>query len=75
MSATEAEYITALEATMKAVWIRNFISGLDIVPTNIEPFKMHCDNSAAILIANEPGFLKGAIYYHIRYHYVHESIE
>ncbi|GKB54514.1 hypothetical protein Tco_0905267 [Tanacetum coccineum] len=75
MSATEAEYITALEATMEAVWIRKFISGLDIVPTNIEPFKMYCDNSAAILIANEPGLPKGARYYHIKYHYVRESIE
>ncbi|GJX02982.1 hypothetical protein Tco_0188898 [Tanacetum coccineum] len=75
MSATEAEYITALEATMEAVWIRKFISGLDIVPTNIEPFKMYCDNSAAILIVNEPGFPKGVINYHIRYHYVRESIE
>nr|GEV86235.1 putative retrotransposon protein [Tanacetum cinerariifolium] len=28
MSATEAEYIAALEAVMEAVWIRKFISGL-----------------------------------------------
>nr|GEY43425.1 retrotransposon protein, putative, Ty1-copia subclass [Tanacetum cinerariifolium] len=30
MSATEAEYIAASEATMKAVWIRKFISGLEV---------------------------------------------
>ncbi|GJU99355.1 retrotransposon protein, putative, ty1-copia subclass [Tanacetum coccineum] len=30
MSATEAEYIDASEAVMEAVWIRKFISGLDI---------------------------------------------
>ncbi|GKC14402.1 hypothetical protein Tco_1011184, partial [Tanacetum coccineum] len=33
MSATEAEYIAASEATMEVVWIRKFISGLGIVMT------------------------------------------
>ncbi|GJZ12116.1 ribonuclease H-like domain-containing protein [Tanacetum coccineum] len=31
--------------------------------------KMYCDNSAIILIANEPGVQKGAKHYHRRYHY------
>ncbi|GKF18475.1 hypothetical protein Tco_0063393, partial [Tanacetum coccineum] len=39
MSAIEAEYIAALEATMEAVWIRKFISGLGIVPTINDPIK------------------------------------
>ncbi|GJY96106.1 hypothetical protein Tco_0512467 [Tanacetum coccineum] len=75
MSATEAEYITALEAGMEAVWIRKFISGLGIVPKINEPIKMFCDNSAALHFANEPGVQKGARHYHRRYHYVLECIE
>ncbi|GKB60956.1 retrotransposon protein, putative, ty1-copia subclass [Tanacetum coccineum] len=55
MSATEAEYIATSETAMEAVWIRKFISGLGIVPTINEPIKMFCDNSVALLIANEPG--------------------
>ncbi|GJW21271.1 retrotransposon protein, putative, ty1-copia subclass [Tanacetum coccineum] len=70
MSATEAEYIAASEAAMKAIWIRKFISGLGIVPTINEPIKMFCDNCAALLIANELGVQKGARHYHRRYHYV-----
>ncbi|GKG42157.1 hypothetical protein Tco_0476455 [Tanacetum coccineum] len=54
MSATESEYIAASEAAMEAVWIRKFISGLDIVPTINEPLNMYCDNSAAVHYANEP---------------------
>ncbi|GJY14033.1 zinc finger, CCHC-type containing protein [Tanacetum coccineum] len=50
----EAEYIAASEAAMEAVWIRKFISGLSIVPAINEPIKMFCDNSATLLIANEP---------------------
>ncbi|GJT72270.1 retrotransposon protein, putative, ty1-copia subclass [Tanacetum coccineum] len=71
MSATEAEYI----ATMKVVWIRKFISRLGIVPTINEPIKMFCDNSAALIIANELGVQKGAKHYQRRYHYVRECIE
>ncbi|GJU50924.1 retrotransposon protein, putative, ty1-copia subclass [Tanacetum coccineum] len=55
MFATEAEYIAASEAAMESVWIGKFISGLGIVPTINEPIKMFCDNSAALLIANERG--------------------
>nr|GEW69886.1 retrovirus-related Pol polyprotein from transposon TNT 1-94 [Tanacetum cinerariifolium] len=74
MSATEAEYIVASEATMKAVWIRKFILGLGIVPIINEPIRMFCDNSAALHFANEPGVQRGARHYHKRYHYVRESI-
>ncbi|GJW23715.1 retrotransposon protein, putative, ty1-copia subclass [Tanacetum coccineum] len=67
--------IAALEAAMEAVWIRKFILGLGIVPTINEPIKMFCDNSAALLIANEPGVQRSARHYHRRYHYVRECIE
>ncbi|GJW59676.1 hypothetical protein Tco_0109011 [Tanacetum coccineum] len=75
MSATEAEYIATSKAAMEAVWIRKFISSLGIVPTINEVIKMFCNNSAALLIANEPGVQKGARHYHRRYHYVRECIE
>nr|GEW04423.1 retrotransposon protein, putative, Ty1-copia subclass [Tanacetum cinerariifolium] len=71
---TEAEYIVASEAVMEAVWIRKFISGLGIVPTINEPIRMFCDNSAALHFANEPGVQKSTRHYHMRYHYVRESI-
>ncbi|GJW57416.1 retrotransposon protein, putative, ty1-copia subclass [Tanacetum coccineum] len=70
MSATEAEYIAAMEA----VWIMKFISGLGIVPTMNEPIRIFCDNSATLHFANEPGVQRGARHYHMRYHYVCESI-
>ncbi|GKG30613.1 hypothetical protein Tco_0423101, partial [Tanacetum coccineum] len=74
MSATKTEYIAALEAAMEVVWIRKFISGFGIVPTINEPINMFGDNSAALLIANEPGVQRGARHYHRRYHHVHECI-
>nr|GEW50292.1 retrotransposon protein, putative, Ty1-copia subclass [Tanacetum cinerariifolium] len=74
MSATEAEYIAASKAAMEAVWIRKFVSGLGIIPTINEPIRMFCDNSAALHFANESGVQKDARHYHMRYHYVRESI-
>ncbi|GJW83189.1 retrotransposon protein, putative, ty1-copia subclass [Tanacetum coccineum] len=67
--------IAASEAAMEAVWIRKFILRLGIVPTINKPIKMFCDNSAALLIANEPGVQRGARHYHRRYHYIRECIE
>ncbi|GJW24467.1 hypothetical protein Tco_0038278 [Tanacetum coccineum] len=74
MSATESEYIAALEAVMEAVWMRKFILGLGIVPTINEPINMYCDNSAAVHYANEPGVQRGARHYLRKYHYVRESV-
>ncbi|GJR99659.1 retrotransposon protein, putative, ty1-copia subclass [Tanacetum coccineum] len=37
---------------------------LCIVPTINKPIRMFCDNSAALLIANEPGVQMGARHYH-----------
>nr|GEV54069.1 zinc finger, CCHC-type [Tanacetum cinerariifolium] len=48
MSSTEAEYIAADEASMKAVWMRKFIDGLGgVVPSNKRPIEMLYDNEPA----------------------------
>nr|GEX02021.1 hypothetical protein [Tanacetum cinerariifolium] len=44
---TEAEYISAFDASKEAVWIRKFISGLGAFPTIEEPINMYCDNTGA----------------------------
>ncbi|GKC91333.1 hypothetical protein Tco_1151982 [Tanacetum coccineum] len=75
MSAIVAKYIAGLEAAMEAIWIRKSISKLGIVPIINKPIKMLCDNSAALLITNQPRVWKAAIHYHKRYHYVRECIE
>ncbi|GJX25561.1 hypothetical protein Tco_0231857 [Tanacetum coccineum] len=75
MSSTEVEYITALEAAMEVVWMRNFIDGLGVVPTNNEPMEMLCDNTSTIPIANEPNVIKGARHYQRKFHCIREVIK
>ncbi|GJZ40928.1 retrotransposon protein, putative, ty1-copia subclass [Tanacetum coccineum] len=75
MSATQAEYMAASEAAMEAVWIRKFVGDLGVMPSIKLPINMYCDNSAAIIFANDSGVMKGARHFLRRYHYVREQVE
>ncbi|GJR70861.1 hypothetical protein Tco_0016926 [Tanacetum coccineum] len=74
-SSAEAEYIVAFDASMEAVWVRKFISGLGVVPTIEKPINMYCDNTRAIAIANESGITNGARHFGAKVHYLREVIE
>ncbi|GJT45107.1 hypothetical protein Tco_1155677 [Tanacetum coccineum] len=67
------KYMAASEAAMEAVWIRKFVGDLGVMPSINKPINMYCDNSAAIIFANEPGVMKGARHFLRRYHYVREQ--
>ncbi|GKD89719.1 retrotransposon protein, putative, ty1-copia subclass [Tanacetum coccineum] len=75
MSSMEAEYIAAAEATMEAIWIRKFISGLGVVPNIDEPMDMYSDNTCAFTIADEHGVQKGAKHFRRKYHFIREVIQ
>ncbi|GKC24050.1 retrotransposon protein, putative, ty1-copia subclass [Tanacetum coccineum] len=75
MSSTEAEYIFASEAAMEAVWIRKFIDGFGVVPTNKEPMETYCDIHGSLIITNEPGVHSGAKYYRSKVSSIREVIE
>nr|GEV39028.1 hypothetical protein [Tanacetum cinerariifolium] len=55
----QAEYVVASEAAMEAFWIRKLIGDLGVMPSINKPINMYCDNSAAIIFANEDGIIKG----------------
>nr|GEU99713.1 G-type lectin S-receptor-like serine/threonine-protein kinase LECRK3 [Tanacetum cinerariifolium] len=74
-SSAEVEYIVAFDASKEAVWVRNFISGLGVVPIIEEPISMYCDNTGAIAIANESGITKGARHFRAKVDYLREVIE
>ncbi|KAL0444836.1 UNVERIFIED_CONTAM: Retrovirus-related Pol polyprotein from transposon TNT 1-94 [Sesamum latifolium] len=49
-STMKAEYIAAKEA----VWMKNYIQELGVVPSIVEPVVIFCDNNRAIAHAKEP---------------------
>nr|GEZ90433.1 hypothetical protein [Tanacetum cinerariifolium] len=65
-SSTDAEYITAFDASK---------SGLSIVPTIEEPISMYCDNTGAIAIAKDDCVTKGARYFRAKVYYLRETIK
>ncbi|TYK07563.1 gag/pol protein [Cucumis melo var. makuwa] len=50
----EAEYVAACEAAKKAVWLRKFLTDLEIVPNMHLPITLYCDNSGAVANLREP---------------------
>ena len=74
-STTESEYIAASEAAKEAVWIRNFISGLGVVPSILDPLEIFCDNNGAIAQAKEPRSHQKSKHILRRYHLIREIIE
>ncbi|KAL0320188.1 UNVERIFIED_CONTAM: Retrovirus-related Pol polyprotein from transposon TNT 1-94 [Sesamum radiatum] len=53
-STTEAEYVAASEAAMEAVWMKNYIQELGVVPSIAKPVVIFCDNNGTIAQAKEP---------------------
>ena len=47
-STTEAEYIAASDAAKEAVWIKKFITDLEVVPSITNLVDVYCDNNGAI---------------------------
>ena len=50
----EAEYIAASKASKEAVWLKNFLSNLEVVPNMDELVTLYCDNSSVVVIFKEP---------------------
>nr|GEY13579.1 hypothetical protein [Tanacetum cinerariifolium] len=75
MHSAQAEYVAASKAAMEAVWIRIFVGDLGVMPSINKHINMYCDNSTAIIFANEPRIMKGARHFLRRYHYVREQVE
>src|SRR3954462_677452 len=48
-STMEAEFIACYEASNQAIWLRNLITGLQVVEGIERPLKINCDNKAAEL--------------------------
>ena len=53
-STCESEYIAASEASKEAIWLKNFIGDLGVVPAIKEAMEIFCDNEGAVALTKEP---------------------
>ena len=75
LSTTEAEYVGESHCGTMIEWLRGLLQELDIDgATPTEPTVMHCDNQAAIGMAEKAQFSKKTKHIAIRYHYVRDLI-
>ncbi|KAL0433470.1 UNVERIFIED_CONTAM: Retrovirus-related Pol polyprotein from transposon TNT 1-94 [Sesamum latifolium] len=73
-STTEPEYIAASEAAKEAVWMKNYIQELGVVPSIVEPMVIFCDNNGAIAQAKEPRSHHRSKHILRRYHLLREMV-
>uniref|UniRef100_A0A2N9EWH4 Integrase catalytic domain-containing protein n=1 Tax=Fagus sylvatica TaxID=28930 RepID=A0A2N9EWH4_FAGSY len=73
-STVQAEYVACYEATLQAVWLRNFISRLEIVDSISKPLTIYNDNSTAVCFSKNNKRSSGLKHMHIKYLVVREKI-
>ena len=74
-STTEAEYVAASEAAQDAVWMKEFIKELGVVPSALDPMVIYCDNNGAIANAKEPRSHKNSKHIKHRFHSIREHVK
>jgi hypothetical protein len=74
-STCEAEYIAASEAAHEAVWMKEFITDLGVIPNASGPMALFCDNTGAIALAKEPRFHKKTRHIKRRFNSIREHVQ
>ena len=74
-STTEAEYIALSDAAKEAVWIKKFVSELEVVPSIADPVELYCDNNGAIAQAKEPRSHQRSKHILRRFHLIREIVQ
>ena len=70
----EAEYIATSEAAKEAVWLKNFLIDLEVVPTAQSAITLYCDNSGVVANAKEPRSHKRGKHIERKYHLLREIV-
>ena len=68
----EAEYIATSKAAKEAVWLKNFLIDLEVVPTAQLAITLYCDNSGAVANVKEPMSHKRGKHIERKYHLIRE---
>ena len=66
----EAEYVAASEAVKEAIWFRNFLLDLDVVPNLPRQITIYCDNTGVVANTKEPREHKAAKHIERKYHLI-----
>ncbi|KAK1554765.1 hypothetical protein Q3G72_016968 [Acer saccharum] len=74
-STMEAKYVAACEAAKEAVWLRQFLIDLEVVPSANKQITIYCDNSGAVANSKEPRSHKRGKHIERKYHLLREIVQ
>lgn len=74
-STMEAEYVAASEAAKEAVWLRNFLMDLTVVPGLPKSITLYCDNAGAVANSKEPRVHKSSKHIERKYHLIRSIVK
>ena len=74
-STCEAEYMAASEAAHEAIWMKEFITDLGVIPNASGPMTLFCDNTGAIALAKEPRFQNKTRHIKRRFNSICENVQ
>ena len=72
-SSCEAEYMALDEGVREAMWVRSFLSELEV--DFEEPLQMYVDNQGAKALAENPVHHARVKHMDIRYHYIRDCVK
>ena len=67
--------MAASEAAKEAVWLRNFLLDLGVVPSMQLPITLYCDNSGAVANSKEPRTHKKGKHIRHKYHLIRDIVQ
>ena len=73
-STMEAEYIAACEAAKEVVWLKKFITYLEVVPNMDKPIVLYCDNNEVVANSKEPRSHKRREHIERKYHLIRDIV-
>ena len=59
----------------EAIWVKEFITDLGVIPNASGPIKLFCDNTGAIALAKEPRFHKKTRHIKRRFNSIRENVQ
>ena len=73
-STIEVEYVACYEATCHAIWLRNFISSLEVVHSISRLLKLFCDNSIVVSFSRNTRSTSRSQHIDVKFFFVKEKV-
>ena len=72
LATTEAEYMSASNATREALWLRTLVADLGVPVATV---RMHTDNQSALAQMHHQSVKRKSKHIHVMYHFIREHIQ